>query len=299
MIPDAIFLELSTAFGKPSAAEVELLQEQQRALYEGGSESKALIELAIEGGFLTPAEAEKFVRLAKLQDVGAPTPPAKAPSERTRAKAPSERTRTKAPSERTRTKAPSERARTKAPSERTRTKAPSERARTKAPSERARTRGPSERVERSASGRHAAGSSSPLVAAVVAGLVFACLGLAYVFTRPPESKPQVARDDDEGPRTAEDYLELARGVRRATLERLDRGQGEKAMTALRARIHEWSQIPAAAAAVLELDLLRSELADELEARKAPTPEEELAGPEEIPHANRFPTDPSEAPEEEA
>ena len=65
----------------------------------------------------------------------------------------------------------------------------------------------------------------------------------------------------------------------------------------RARIHEWSQIPAAAAAVLELDLLRSELADALEARKTPTSEEELAGPEEIPHANRFPVDPEETPEE--
>jgi len=274
MIPDMIFADLAESFGKPSAEERELLTQQQLALFEADGKQVTLLELAVEGGFLTPAESEKFVKLAKLQDVSDAPRSTKAPTERARTKAPTERARTKAPTERVQTQAPTARVPAQGPgSERRR--APTKgserrRAPTKGTSERAKGSA-SERARRGASGRHATGGVGVVIPVLVGVVVFAVAGVAFMANR---KTPTVAEVEEEV-RDEAYYLEQSKDVRRSSLERLDRGQGEKALANLDARIAEWSQEPEAAKAVLELHDLRRELVTALEEEESPQEEHRL------------------------
>ena len=268
MIPDMIFADLAESFGKPSAEERELLTQQQLALFEADGKQVTLLELAVEGGFLAPAEAEKFVKLAKLQDVSDAPRSTRAPTDRVPTKAPTDRVTTKAPTDRVPARGPGSERRRAPTKGSERRRAPTKGSeRRRAPTKGSeRTQGSaSERSQRGASGRHATGGVGVVIPVLVGLVVFAVAGVAFVAGR---KTPKVAEVEQEE-RDEAYFLGQSKDVRRNTLDRLDRGQGERALSNLDAKIAEWSLEPEAAKAVLELHDLRRELVAALEEEQPP------------------------------
>ncbi|MEZ6186629.1 MAG: hypothetical protein R3F62_16670 [Planctomycetota bacterium] len=273
MIPDAIFLRLAAGFAKPTPEELVVLQQQQQVLFEEGT-TLSLHELALQSGFLSDTEAAEFLAVAGGEpgEAPSPSPPAaggaKAPSGRT-AKAPSGRA--KAPSGRT-VKAPSGRTGVKAPSGRTgapggRTGAPSGRAGT--PSGRAGATG--RLAQRGASGRQPAPKKSPVIPLLLGAVVVGCVAGAVLLSRTPPSDgggTAEVQPDADAPKTAEDFLGRARELHASVGARLRDGEGERVLQEVQALRREWTSIPAAKAALGELEELERDLQDELERLRA-------------------------------